>query len=87
MRWGTDGRHVQHRGGGVTRFRAGRHGAGDFSAGGTRNIVEVAVGPLRTSFARDNTNDGGGWDIRFEQFTGLEHHGYPYLYKISARST
>jgi putative membrane-bound dehydrogenase-like protein len=77
---GTDGRHVQHRGGGVMRFRPDGSGLEIFSRG-TRNIVEVAVGPLMDIFARDNTNDGGGWDIRFEQFTGLEHHGYPYLYK------
>ncbi len=77
---GTDGRTVQHRGGGVTRFRPDGTGLEIFSQG-TRNIVEVAVGPLMNIFARDNTNDGGGWDIRFEQFTGLEHHGYPYLYK------
>ncbi|MBC7366745.1 MAG: c-type cytochrome [Undibacterium sp.] len=77
---GTDGRHVRHRGGGVTRFRPDGTGLEIFSQG-TRNIVEVAVGPLMNIFARDNTNDGGGWDTRFEQFTGLEHHGYPYLYK------
>ena len=77
---GTDGRTVQHRGGGVTRFRPDGTGLEIFSRG-TRNIVEVAVGPLMNIFARDNTNDGGGWDIRFENFTGLEHHGYPYLYK------
>jgi putative heme-binding domain-containing protein len=77
---GTDGRTVQHRGGGVTRFRPDGTGLEIFSRG-TRNIVEVAVGPLLNIFSRDNTNDGGGWDIRFEQFTGLEHHGYPYLYK------
>ena len=77
---GTDGRHVQHRGGGVLRFRPDGSGLEIFSRG-TRNIVEVAVGPLMDIFARDNTNDGGGWDIRFENFTGIEHHGYPYLYK------
>lgn len=77
---GTDGRHVQHRGGGVLRFRPDGSGLEIFSRG-TRNIVEVAVGPKLEIFARDNTNDGGGWDIRFENFTGLEHHGYPYLYK------
>ena len=77
---GTDGRTVQHRGGGVTRFRPDGTGLEIFSRG-TRNIVDLAVGPLLNIFARDNTNDGGGWDIRLENFTGLEHHGYPYLYK------
>jgi len=32
-------------------------------------------------FARDNTNDGGGWNVRFHHFTGLDDHGYPRLYK------
>ena len=77
---GTDGRHVQHRGGGVIRFRPDGSGLEIFSRG-TRNIVGVAVGPLLNIFARDNTNDGGGWDTRFENFTGLEHQGYPYLFK------
>ncbi|CAN5694831.1 hypothetical protein BH11VER1_BH11VER1_15650 [soil metagenome] len=77
---GTDGRHLQHRGGGVTRFRPDGSGLEIYSKG-TRNILEVAVGPLMNIFARDNTNDGGGWDIRLHNFTGLEHHGYPYLYK------
>jgi len=77
---GTDGRHVQHRGGGVIRFRPDGSGLEIFSRG-TRNILEVSVGPLMNMFARDNTNDGGGWDIRLHHFSGLEHHGYPYLYK------
>ncbi|MFZ4767027.1 MAG: c-type cytochrome, partial [Roseimicrobium sp.] len=32
-------------------------------------------------FTRDNTNDGGGWNVRFHHFTGLDDHGYPRLYK------
>jgi putative heme-binding domain-containing protein len=48
---------------------------------GTRNILEVAISPLMDIFARDNTNDGGGWNVRFHHFTGLDDHGYPRLYK------
>jgi hypothetical protein len=48
---------------------------------GTRNILEVAISPLMDMFARDNTNDGGGWNVRFHHFTGLDDHGYPRLYK------
>lgn len=77
---GTDGRKLQFRGGGVVRVRTDGTGLELFSAG-TRNIVEVAVGPLLDAIARDNTNDGGGWDVRLHQFTGLEDHGYPTLYK------
>ncbi len=77
---GTDGRHLQHRGGGVVRFRPDGSGL-ELVSHGTRNILEVAVGPLMEMFARDNTNDGDGWDVRFHHFTGLENHGYPVLYK------
>lgn len=77
---GTDGRHLQHRGGGVIRFRPDGSGLEIF-ADGTRNILETPVSPLLDIFARDNTNDGGGWDVRFHHFTGLEDHGYPRLYK------
>ena len=39
------------------------------------------MSPTLDMFARDNTNDGGGWDVRFHHFTGLSDHGYPRLYK------
>lgn len=77
---GTDGAKLQFRGGGVIRVRPDGSGMHIFSRG-TRNIVEVAVDPLLNGFTRDNTNDGDGWDIRLHHFTGLEHHGYPSLYK------
>ncbi len=77
---GTDGRKLQLRGGGIVRFRPDGTGLHLF-ARGTRNILEAAVSPELDSFARDNTNDGGGWDVRFHHFSGLEEHGYPSLYK------
>ena len=77
---GTDGRTLQHRGGGVIRVRPDGTGLEIFSTG-TRNILEVAISPLMDIFARDNTNDGGGWNVRFHHFTGLDDHGYPRLYK------
>lgn len=77
---GTDGRKLTFRGGGVVRVRTDGTGLELFSSG-TRNIVEVAVGPLLEMVARDNTNDGDGWDVRLHQFTGLEDHGYPTLYR------
>ncbi len=77
---GTDGRKLQLRGGGVVRFRPDGTGLQLF-ARGTRNILEVAVSPLLDIMTRDNTNDGGGWDVRFHHFTGFEDHGYPRLYK------
>lgn len=77
---GTDGRTLQHRGGGVIRVRPDGTGLEIYSTG-TRNILEVAISPLMDLFARDNTNDGGGWNVRFHHFTGLDDHGYPRLYK------
>ena len=77
---GTDGKHLQHRGGGVIRFRPDGTGLEIFGDG-TRNILGTPISPILDIFARDNTNDGGGWDVRFHHFTGLEDHGYPRLYK------
>ncbi len=77
---GTDGTRLTHRGGGVIRVRPDGTGLEIYSTG-TRNILEVAVSPEMELFARDNTNDGGGWDVRFHHFTGGDDHGYPRLYK------
>ena len=77
---GTDGRKLTHRGGGVIRVRPDGTGLEVYSTG-TRNILEVAISPQMDLFARDNTNDGGGWDVRLHHFTGLDDHGYPRLYK------
>ena len=76
---GVDGMQLQFRGGGVVRVRPDGTGLEVYSRG-TRNILEVALDPLLNGFTRDNTNDGGGWDIRLHHFTGLDHHGYPSLY-------
>jgi putative membrane-bound dehydrogenase-like protein len=77
---GTDGRKLQLRGGGVARVRTDGTGL-ELVTRGTRNILEVSVDPQLNGFARDNTNDGGGWDIRLHHFTGLDHHGYPSLFR------
>ena len=77
---GSDGRKLQMRGGGVIRVRPDGSGLEAF-AEGTRNILEVAVSPELDAFARDNTNDGGGWDVRLHHFSGLTQHGYPRLFK------
>ncbi len=76
---GSDGKHLQHRAGGVIRFRPDGSSMEIFSTG-TRNILGTPISPLLDIFARDNTNDGGGWDVFFHHFTGLEDHGYPRMY-------
>ncbi|MGC6581840.1 MAG: DUF7133 domain-containing protein [Akkermansiaceae bacterium] len=77
---GSDGRTLQHRGGGVLRFRPDGSGLEIFATG-TRNILGTPMSPTLDLFARDNTNDGGGWDVRFHHFTPMGDHGYPRLYK------
>ncbi|TLD69693.1 heme-binding protein [Phragmitibacter flavus] len=76
---GTDGRKLQMRNGGVLRVRPDGTNM-EIYAQGTRNILEVAISPTMDMFARDNTNDGGGWNVRFHHFPGLTDHGYPRLY-------
>ncbi len=77
---GADGRRLQLRGGGIVRVRPDGSGL-ELYARGTRNILEVALSPLLDGIARDNTNDGDGWDTRLHHFTGLEEHGYPSLFR------
>ena len=48
---------------------------------GTRNIYDVAIDPLMNIFTRDNTNDGGGWNIRFSHHIQSGEYGYPLLFK------
>jgi putative heme-binding domain-containing protein len=78
---GTDGKTVQLHGGGVTRFRPDGTEV-EVYARGTRNICDVAIDPAMNIFARDNTNDGGGWNVRLHHiFGGNAEHGYPSCYQ------
>jgi putative membrane-bound dehydrogenase-like protein len=77
---GSDGRKVVHRGGGVIGVNPDGTGLEIYSTG-TRNILEVTISPALEMFARDNTNDGGGWNVRFHHFVRGSDHGYPRLYK------
>jgi putative membrane-bound dehydrogenase-like protein len=77
---GADGRKVVHRGGGVISVKPGGTDL-EIHSTGTRNILEVAISPALEMFARDNTNDGGGWNVRFHHFLRGDDHGYPRLYK------
>src|SRR3546814_7447145 len=48
---------------------------------GMRNIYDVAIDPYMNIFTRDNTNDGGGWNIRFSHQVQSGEYGYPVLFK------
>jgi putative heme-binding domain-containing protein len=48
---------------------------------GTRNIYDVAIDPFMNIYTRGNTNDGGGWNIRFIHHVQTGEYGYPSLFK------
>ncbi len=77
---GKDGTHVNFLGGGVARVRPDGTELEIF-ADGLRNIYDVAVSPELDLFTRDNTNDGGGWDVRLSYIFSGGHYGYPSLFK------
>ena len=77
---GTDGSQATLYGGGVLRVRPDGSQLSVLLSG-TRNIYDLAVSPYLDLFARDNTNDGGGWNTRFFHLIELADFGYPRLYK------
>lgn len=48
---------------------------------GMRNIYDVAIDPYMNIFTRGNTNDGGGWNVRFSHHIQSGEYGYPVLFK------
>lgn len=74
-----DGTTLSKRGGGVVRIRPEGTEMEVFSWG-QRNIVDIAIDPLMNIFTRDNTNDGGGWDIRLSHVMQTANYGYPSQY-------
>ncbi|MCF7567020.1 c-type cytochrome [Sabulilitoribacter arenilitoris] len=48
---------------------------------GLRNIYDVAIDPFMNIYTRGNTNDGGGWNIRFAHHIQTGEYGYPVLFK------
>ena len=77
---GTDGMQLGHHGGGIVRVRTDGSGL-ELYATGTRNVYDVGIDPFMRVFARDNTNDGGGWDTRMHYLPFGAEMGYPSLYK------
>jgi putative heme-binding domain-containing protein len=76
---GTDNKPVTLYGGGVMRVRPDGTGL-EIIADGLRNIYDVAVSPTLDLFTRDNTNDGGGWNVRLSHIVPSGHYGYPTLF-------
>ncbi len=77
---GKDGTVIKNRGGGIVRVRPDGTGL-EIVSRGQRNIYDVAVSPTLDLFTRDNTNDGGGWDVRLSFVPPGAHMGYPTLFK------
>ena len=75
-----DGTTLSKRGGGIVRIRPDGTEMEIYSWG-QRNIMDVAIDPYMNIFTRDNTNDGGGWDIRVSHILQSANYGYPSLYK------
>ena len=76
---GTDGTVLSRRGGGIVRVRPDGTEM-EIHNWGQRNILDVCIDPYMNVFTRDNTNDGGGWDIRLSHLLQSGEYGYPSLY-------
>ncbi|MEL0095255.1 MAG: discoidin domain-containing protein [Planctomycetaceae bacterium] len=76
---GADGKVLAKRGGGILRVRPDGTEMEIYNWG-QRNILDVCIDPLMNVYTRDNTNDGGGWDIRLSHIHQSGNYGYPSLY-------
>ncbi len=76
---GADGTTLARRGGGIVRVRPDGTEMESHNWG-QRNILDVCIDPYMNIFTRDNTNDGGGWDIRLSHILQSGEYGYPSLF-------
>lgn len=74
------GKKLTMLGGGIVRVRPDGKEMEVYTHG-MRNIYDVAIDPYMNIFARGNTNDGGGWNIRFSHQIQSGEYGYPVLFK------
>lgn len=77
---GTDGRQIYLHRGGVVRVRPDGSGL-EIVARGTRNIYDIALDSHLRLFARDNNNNGQGWNSRFHYLPVGADAGYPSLFR------
>src|SRR5690606_3836668 len=75
-----DGTELTMLGGGIVRVRPNGTEMEIFTHG-LRNIYDVAIDPFMNMFTRGNTNDGGGWNIRFSHQIQSGEYGYPMLFQ------
>lgn len=74
------GKKLTMLGGGIVRVRPNGTEMEVYTHG-MRNIYDVAIDPYMNIFCRGNTNDGGGWNIRFSNQIQTSEYGYPVLFK------
>ncbi|KAA5546751.1 DUF7133 domain-containing protein [Adhaeribacter rhizoryzae] len=74
------GKKLTMLGGGIVRVRPDGTEMEVYSHG-MRNIYDVAIDPFMNIFTRGNTNDGGGWNIRFSHQVQSGEYGYPVLFQ------
>lgn len=77
---GTDGTTLTQLGGGILRVRPDGSEMEVYTHG-LRNIYDIAIDPFMNIFTRGNTNDGGGWNVRFIHQIQSGEYGYPVLFK------
>ena len=77
---GTDGTTLTMLGGGIVRVRPDGSEMETYTHG-HRNVYDVAIDPFLNIFSRENTNDGGGWNVRFAHHIQTGQYGYPILFK------
>ncbi|SFT88112.1 putative heme-binding domain-containing protein [Algoriphagus locisalis] len=81
-----DGTQMTMLGGGIVRVRPDGTEMEEYIHG-TRNIYDVAIDPFMNIYTRGNTNDGGGWNIRFIHYTQSGEYGYPNFFKNFTEET
>lgn len=74
-----DGTKLSLLGGGIVRVRPDGTEMELYTTG-MRNIYDVAIDPFMNVFTRGNTNDGGGWNVRFTHHIQSGEYGYPRLF-------
>lgn len=74
------GKKLTMLGGGIVRVRPNGTEMEIFTHG-TRNVYDVAIDPYMNVFTRENTNDGGGWNVRFSHHLQSGEYGYPVLFQ------
>lgn len=74
------GKKLTMLGGGIVRVRPDGTEMEVYTHG-TRNVYDVAIDPYMNIFTRENTNDGGGWNVRFSHHVQTAEYGYPVLFQ------